>query len=239
VYSGEKQEWQNDTAVAHVTVHLGVTEIKADAFFGCTGLINLSFLEDSAITTVGENAFCDSGIITLLGMVGVRKIGNQAFAYCEDLRSIEGLGCEEMGAWCFGDCTLLQSMKGWPASMTVIPAYTFYKCTGMTTVDCDLSHVTSIGENAFVGCTSLLPPSLSKHNADPAAVLAYLKRMSTDERAAARYAIYASALRARSEENLPRTPESPTPLAFHMAKLPPDMARVVIEFAHGVVKKQG
>jgi hypothetical protein len=46
----------------------------------------------------------------------------------------------------------------------------------MTTVDCDLSRVTSIGVDAFYGCTSLLPPSLSKKDADPAAVLAHLKR---------------------------------------------------------------
>ena len=52
----------------------------------------------------------------------------------------------------------------------------------------------------------------------------------------ARYAIYASALRARKEEELERTAESPTALAFSIAKLPPDMARVVVEFAHGVVK---
>ena len=88
-----------------------------------------------------------------------------------------------MGDGCFSLCTLLQSMKGWPASMTVIPYGTFYGCTGMTTVDCDLAHVTSIGANAFYGCTSLLPPSLSAMHADPAAVLAYLKEKFRKERA--------------------------------------------------------
>jgi hypothetical protein len=83
-------------------------------------------------------------------------------------------------------------MKGWPASMTVIPACCFYECTGMTTVDCDLSHVTSIGANAFTGCTSLLPPSLSAMNADPAAVLAFLKRKSFLERAPERRAFLCS-----------------------------------------------
>jgi hypothetical protein len=83
-------------------------------------------------------------------MEGVRKIGYAAFANCVDLRTIEGLGCEEMGTFCFAFCILLQSMKGWPASMTVIPADCFYGCTGMTTVDCDLSHVTSIGVSFYV-----------------------------------------------------------------------------------------
>jgi hypothetical protein len=74
----------------------------------------------------------------------------------------------------------------------------------MTTVDCDLSHVTSIGvsilgDHAFTGCTSLLPPSLSASNADPAAVLAFLKRKSKDERIAARTAFLSSLKRAHSD----------------------------------------
>jgi hypothetical protein len=79
--------------------------------------------------------------------------------------------------------------------MTVIPAWCFRDCTGMTTVDCDLSRVSSIGLNAFKGCTSLLPPSLSKYNADPAAVLAYLKRKS---RAESRSTFLSSLKRAQS-----------------------------------------
>ena len=102
-----------------------------------------------------------------------------------------------MGDYCFTRCTLLQSMKGWPASMTVIPGGCFLYCTGMTTVDCDLSHVTSIGvdqfgNHAFAGCTSLLPPSLSEWDADPAAVLAFLKRKSILERAPERRAFLCS-----------------------------------------------
>jgi hypothetical protein len=228
-------EWQDDKEVTDVAVADGVTEIKEQAFFCCKGLTNLTFLKGSAITTIGVMAFAGSGIITLLGMEDVAEMCNGAFFRCEDLHSIEGLGCEEMGDACFAYCTLLKSMKGWPASMTVIPAYCFRECTGMTTVDCDLSHVTSIGYGAFAGCTSLLPPSLSARGADPAAVLAYLKRMSKDERMLARYAIYASIRRARDQEEEPRTLESPTAFAFALAKLPPDMNRLILEFKLGVV----
>jgi hypothetical protein len=126
-----------------VTIAVGLTGFYRLAFYGCKGLKYLSFLKGSAVTTVGDFAFMSSGIVTLWGMEGVRKIGNYAFFECKDLRTIEGLGCEEMGEGCL--CTLLQSMKGWPASMTVIPMACFRECTGMTTVDCDLSHVTSIG----------------------------------------------------------------------------------------------
>ncbi|GMI21935.1 hypothetical protein TeGR_g2731, partial [Tetraparma gracilis] len=169
--------------VTDVIVADGLTDIEESAFNGCTGLANLSFIRNSTISTVGESAFERSGIASLWGMEDVRKIGASAFRDCVDLRTIEGLGCEEMGVACFSRCILLQSMKGWPASMTVIPAHCFFYCTGMTTVDCDLSRVTSIGRNAFAGCTSLLPPSLSAMHADPAAVLAYLKEKSRKERA--------------------------------------------------------
>ena len=119
-------------------------------------------------------------------------MGSGVLYGCADLRSIEGLSCEEMGTFCFAFCTSLQSMRRWPASMTVIRAGTFHECTGMTTVGCDLSHVTEIGARAFYGCTSLLPPSLSDYYADPAEVLVYLKRKSKDERVAARSAFLCS-----------------------------------------------
>ncbi|GMI22972.1 hypothetical protein TeGR_g10075 [Tetraparma gracilis] len=183
VCTGRAREFEYDEEVTHVTFADGVTEIKQQAFHRCKGLNNLSFLKDSAITTVGAWAFRSLGIASLQWMEGVKKIGISAFADCKDLRTIEGLGCEEMGEACFAFCTLLQSMKGWPASMTVIPEGCFSCCTGMTTVDCDLSHVTSIGARAFFNCTSLLPPSLSAGNADPAAVLAYLKEKYRNERA--------------------------------------------------------
>ncbi|GMI34524.1 hypothetical protein TeGR_g10036 [Tetraparma gracilis] len=190
---------QEDTGVTDVTIADGVTEIKEHAFHGCKGLTNLRFLKGSAITTVGHEAFHRSGLITLQGMERVRKIGRWAFYNCQNLRTIEGLGCEEMGVGCFAGCTLLPSMKGWPASMTVIPARCFYGCTGMTTVDCDISHVTSIGEGAFYDCTSLLPPSLSAWDADPAAVLAFLKRKSILERVAERCAFLCSLKRAQGD----------------------------------------
>ncbi|GMI23235.1 hypothetical protein TeGR_g13289 [Tetraparma gracilis] len=192
-------EWDGDEEVADVTITAGLTEIKEAAFNRCKGLNNLRFLTGSGITTIGRYAFAMTRIITLQGVEGARKLGNFAFFACKDLRTIEGLGCEEMGQGCFAWCTLLKSMKGWPASMTVIPTGCFERCTDMTTVDCDLSHVTSIGMNAFAFCTSLLPPSLSEAGADPAAVLAYLKRKSFLERAPERRAFLCSLKHAQSD----------------------------------------
>jgi hypothetical protein len=200
VYRGSSHEYQGDEEVTHVTIADGLAEIKFQAFCRCKGLTNLCFLKGSAVTTIWPAAFRETSIVSLEGMEGARTIGDNAFAYCKDLRTIEGLGnCEEMGQGCFWGCTLLQSMKGWPASMTVIPARTFWRCTGMTTVDCDLSHVTSIGRNAFRDCTSLLPPSLSKEDADPADVLVFLKRKFFLERAPERRTFLCSLKHAQSD----------------------------------------
>jgi hypothetical protein len=68
VYMGREREWRLDEEVTHVTVAFWVTEIKQQAFGGCKGLTNLSFLKGSAITTVGDGAFERSGISTLQGM---------------------------------------------------------------------------------------------------------------------------------------------------------------------------
>jgi hypothetical protein len=198
VYRGGAWEFDGDKEVNHVIVTVGLVTIEEGAFYCCKGLTNVCFLEGSAVTTVGESAFGESGVASLQGMARVRKIGAGAFQECHDLRTIEGLGCEEMGDQCFALCTLLQSMKGWPASMTVIPARCFLECTNITTVDCDLSHVTSIGHDAFQGCTLLLPPLLSKWGADPAAVLAFLKRKSFLERAPERRAFLCSLKHAHS-----------------------------------------
>jgi hypothetical protein len=189
VCTGREREFEDDEKVNHVAVADELEEIGGGAFDGCTGLKNLNFLEGSTITTIGGGAFAGSGVITLQGVEGVRQIGSLAFAGCKSLRTIEGLGLGLlMGSQCFAYCTLLKSMKGWPASMTVIPGGCFRGCTGMTTVDCDLAHVTSVEVyqhwgHAFAGCTSLLPPSLSASGADPAAVLTYLKEKSRKERA--------------------------------------------------------
>ena len=188
VYRNEELEtWGTDATVAD-----GVTEIKQNEYSGRKDITSLRFLENSAIRTVRRSAFQESGVTSLHGMERVIKIGIAAFAWCKDLCTIEGLGCEEMGRCCFVDCHLLQSLKGWPVSMTTVPPCCFAGCTGLIALDCNFTHVTSLGVNAFAGCTSLLPPSLSQPDVDPAPVLAFLKEMASNERAAALTAVVAA-----------------------------------------------
>jgi hypothetical protein len=250
-YTGAYEEewvdaWSDATGVV---VAEGVKHVGYRAFMECSKLGSTGFLRGTEVESVGEEAFRGSGVVDLLGMGGVRQIDDLAFAQCDELLTLEGLapdlgwGRSRMGDNCFAHCHSLRSLKHWPPSMTYIPEGTFQDCRSLTTVGCDLSNVTSIGGNAFLDCTSLLPPELCEYdeygeNSD--AILAHLKRKFREEiaaRVAARYAIYASALVARKREREERTEESPSELAFSIARLPPDMARVIVEFAHGVVPR--
>jgi hypothetical protein len=199
--SGEwKGEHEDDSEVLHVTIaDPRVVKIQESAFCGCAGLADLSFLENSSVTILGDSAFQRSGVSALLGMERVRAIGSRAFSQCRDLRSIEGLGCESMGEFCFASCTSLLSVEGWPASMTVIPPYCFLQCAGIARVGCDISRVTAVGYGAFEGCTSLLPAELSRYGARPAKVLAFLKRRAILERAPERRALLCSLRRDKGD----------------------------------------
>jgi hypothetical protein len=83
VYTGGESELHFYEEVKHVTVADGLT-----AIFRGQGILLLHgphqpklSLKNSAITTVGVQAFEESGTITLLGMEGARRIRSYAFAY--------------------------------------------------------------------------------------------------------------------------------------------------------------
>jgi hypothetical protein len=149
---------------------------------------------------------------------GVTEIETRAFYGCRGLANLgflEGSAITSIGVECFGGCTSLQSIKGWPASLAAVPPGTFAGCTGLAAVGCDISHVASVGADerghAFAGCTSLLPPPLSGPGADPAAVLAYLKEKAGNERGAEQEAEQAARAAERGRaEVLPQAAELDT-----------------------------
>ena len=134
--------------------------IEPDAFYGCTGLTSV---------TIGNS---------------VTSIGYEAFDYCANLEEVH---VESLEDWCaidFGDYgyTLrFNSAKLYidgevpsgnyviPDGITIIPAYTFRNCTGLTSVTIP-DGVTSIGYEAFRGCTGLtsitIPDSVTSIESD-------------------------------------------------------------------------
>ncbi len=117
----------------------GIEVIAQSAFYGCSGLTNVS-IPDS-VTSIGESAF----------------------GQCKGLTSIElPDNITEIRSYTFSNCTGLKSVYI-PNGVESIGGCCFENCTNLTTIDIPDS-VTSIGNCAFMGCTKLANISLPSNS---------------------------------------------------------------------------
>lgn len=97
---------------------------------------------------IGDSAFAQSRLVSVIIPIGVTSIGSDTFIYCSSLMSVilpEGL--TSIGSRAFEDCSNLQSISI-PASVTDIGERAFFNCNSLESVDIP-SNVTSIGAFAF------------------------------------------------------------------------------------------
>ena len=147
------------------TIPASVTSIGNYAFAYCTSLTGVTI--PAGVTSIGNYAFY--GCTSLTGVTipaSVRSIGDSAFYGCTSLAAIT----VDAGNTCFasvdgvlfdnGKSTLLAypNAKGTsyriPTGITSIGEYAFDGCTSLTSVMIPVG-VTSIGYRAFDGCTGL------------------------------------------------------------------------------------
>ena len=79
----------NGAEITSLVVPEGITEIPADAFYGCTDIQNLTL--PSSLETIGYEAFSNcSGLtsVDLSGCTSLTSIGEDAFSYCSGLTSL-------------------------------------------------------------------------------------------------------------------------------------------------------
>ena len=140
----------------------------------------------SSVTSIGKSAFdgCKS-LASITIPASVTRIGWWAFGGCKSLASITiPASVTRIGWWAFGGCASLSSMtvdrnnkvyrsennciierktntlvagcknSVIPSSVTSIGEYAFYGCSSLTSITIPAS-VTSIGNSAFYGCSSL------------------------------------------------------------------------------------
>ena len=143
--SASATPWYGKT-IKKVVVQEGITELGSYAFRNCTALTAVT-LPDS-LTVLGESAFegCKA-LQTVTFGTGLRSVGGYAFLDCT---ALTGVYITDVNAWCSVDFPAYSSspmyyaqalyVNGAPISgtldltdsVTKIPKYAFYGCTGIT-----------------------------------------------------------------------------------------------------------
>ncbi len=174
------------SSLTSIELPSGVTSIGNDAFFWCSSLTSIEI--PSSVTSIGEAAFYDCSSLTSIELPsGVTSIGNDAFFWCSSLTSIEiPSSVTSIGKAAFSYCSSLTSIivesgntvydsrdncnaiietatntliagcqnTVIPSSVTSIGEDAFSGCSSLTSIELP-SGVTSIGEAAFYECSSL------------------------------------------------------------------------------------
>ena len=149
----------NGELVTELVIPDGVKSIGSSAFEGCSGLISVTFGENSQLTSIGSSAFegCSGLISVSFGENSqLTSIGSSAFDGCSGLTSVsfgENSQLTSIGLYAFDGCSGLTSIEI-PSGVTSIGLYAFDGCSGLTSIEIPAS-VTSIGDNAFRGCDGL------------------------------------------------------------------------------------
>ena len=146
-------------SLTSVNIPDSVTRIGEWAFGSCHSLTNVN-IPDS-VTTIGNTAFCDCTRLTSVNIPdSVTTIGGGAFASCDSLIEFTGKFAEDNGRILVIDGVLTAFAPAGitqytiPDSVTTIGDLAFCGCTSLTSVNIPDS-VTTIGKEAFSGCTSL------------------------------------------------------------------------------------
>lgn len=142
--------FQNCSALTSVDLS-ACTYIGNDAFNSCFNLTSVGDL--SACTFIGNAAFRNCSALTSVDLSNCESLGNQAFDVCRNLTSIGSLSnCKTMGDYALAVCEKLEEV-GDLSNCTSMGIGIFAECFSLKSVD--VSHLTSIKERMFDGCSAL------------------------------------------------------------------------------------
>ena len=142
--------FRGKTSIKEVIIGDEVTSIGNEAFYGCSGLTSVTI--GSGVTSIGKNAFegC-SGLTSITIPQSIKSIGSNAFAGCYFVSDS------------FVNNSSLNRSDNWGAILcdeetsdgVLIKNNVAIKCRPWATSATIPNSVTSIGDNAFYGCSSL------------------------------------------------------------------------------------
>ena len=158
--------FQNNKNITSVTIPESVTSIGDYAFWNCTGLTSVTI--PGSVTSIGDRAFYGCTSLTSVTIPGsVTEIGGSAFGSCYSLTSIDvdsgnqNYSSIDGNLYNKAQTKLIQYAVGKkdksfpiPESVTSIGDSAFYGCSSLTSVTIPGS-VTSIGDRTFADCTGL------------------------------------------------------------------------------------
>ena len=144
---------------------IGVTETGSSAFYGCTGITEITI--PNSVTSIVGRAFQNCTSLTSITIPNsvTSSIGISTFSGCTNLTSITiGDGVTSIGNSAFDGCTSLTSITI-PNSVTSIGSSAFWGCTSLASITIG-DGVTSISDSAFGYCDNLTSITVDEGNSN-------------------------------------------------------------------------
>lgn len=151
--------------IRSITIPKNVTNIGGDAFLGCLQLdsvfINSNDIVSNTSSTRKMSGYFGSNVKQYIIGESVQKIGEYAFidSSIESVILTEGL--IHIGHHAFSGCSKLTSINI-PNSTKRIDTYAFWKCTGLSAIYLP-DNITEIEEFAFLSCSNIKTASVGRN----------------------------------------------------------------------------